>query len=117
MRITRIADAPSYNPPLHTGVQCRRLQGHEAGPTEKFWVGLSVYPPGSSARMNRPPARKPSTRFSTASWCCVRAEKPKPLRKQDSVHFKKGEVRSVKNESSADATLLVSIAIPQAAQK
>ncbi len=112
MRITRFAEAPTYNPPLHTGVQCKRLQGHEAGPTEKFWVGLSVYPPGSSA--------DESTTGEETIYTVLDGElvlrsdgQTQTLRKLDSVHFKKGEVRAVKNESSADSTLLVSIAIPQ----
>ena len=43
-RIVRAADAPAYDPPLHTGVEARRLQGLEAGETDRFWVGLSTYP-------------------------------------------------------------------------
>ena len=115
MRITRFAEAPTYNPPLHTGVQCKRLQGHEAGPTEKFWVGLSVYPPGSSA--------DESTTGEETIYTVLEGElvlhsggKTETLRRHDSVHFTKGEVRSVKNESAASATLLVSIAIPQPAK-
>ena len=53
MRITRHADAVPYAAPLHTGVDTRRLQGLEAGPSENFWVGLSVYPPGGIAAEGR----------------------------------------------------------------
>lgn len=111
MRITRIAQAPTYNPPLHTNVQCKRLQGHEAGPTEKFWVGLSVYPPGSSADES---ATGEETIYTVLDGELVLRSggAVETLRKLDSVHFKKGEVRAVKNESSANATLLVSIAVP-----
>ena len=49
MQVTKHADAVPYNAPFHEGVDTRRLQGMEIGPTEGFWLGLSVYPPGSSA--------------------------------------------------------------------
>ena len=34
MHITRHADAVPYEAPFHTGVDTRRLQGMEVGPTE-----------------------------------------------------------------------------------
>jgi hypothetical protein len=40
MHVTKHADAVAYNPPFHEGVDCRRLQGMEIGPTEGFWLGL-----------------------------------------------------------------------------
>src|SRR3954471_24940786 len=48
-RITRAETAPPYFPAHHEGVAAYRLQGHESGPTERFWVGLSVYEPGGRA--------------------------------------------------------------------
>jgi hypothetical protein len=41
MRVTRQASAPGYVAPPHHGVAAMRLQGHEAGPTDQFWAGLS----------------------------------------------------------------------------
>ena len=49
MHVTKHSDAIAYDAPFHDGVDTRRLQGMEVGPTEGFWMGLSVYPPGSSA--------------------------------------------------------------------
>jgi len=49
MRVTRHAAAPGYQAAAHHGVATLRLQGHEAGPTDRFWVGLSYYLPGGGA--------------------------------------------------------------------
>jgi len=46
MNVTRFAAAPDYFPPNHEGMRCRRLQGHEAGPAESLWLGLSEIAPG-----------------------------------------------------------------------
>jgi len=114
MRVTRAAEAPEYHPPLHTGVDCRRLQGHEAGPTSKFWVGLSVYAPGGEAAQS--PAAEETIYTVLDGELVIRSDNRREiLRKHDSVHLQKGTVRSVINESGAPATLLVAIANPQAA--
>lgn len=114
MRITRFDAAPSYSPPLHTGVDCVRLQGHEAGPTEAFWVGLSVYHPGGAAQAS--PAMEETIYTVLDGELVVTADgREETLRRYDSVHLAKGQVRSVDNRSAAPATLLVTIATPRAA--
>jgi len=113
MRITRFATAPAYKPPLHTGVDCKRLQGHEAGPTQRFWVGHSVYHPGSAASAA---ATLEETIYTVLSGeIVVTGEgKEETLHPLDSVHFAKGVTRSVENRSGSDTSLLVAIAIPPA---
>ncbi len=113
MRFTRIASAPAYSPPLHTGVDCKRLQGHEAGPTNRFWTGLSVYHPGGLAETS-PTMEETIYTVLDGELTIVADGREEVLGKLDSVHFPKGEVRSVVNRSDAPATLLVAIAIPQA---
>lgn len=49
MKLTRASQAPRYVAPAHHEVSTMRLQGREAGRTERFWVGLSVYRPGGTA--------------------------------------------------------------------
>ncbi len=49
MNVTRVSEAPVYRAALHRDVCTIRLQGHEAGDTERFWVGVSLYKPGGSA--------------------------------------------------------------------
>ena len=111
MHVTKHADAVAYNPPFHEGVDCRRLQGMEIGPTEGFWLGLSVYPPGSSAG--------PSEVMGESIYFVVSGEfvlhtngELITLGQYDSVHFVKGDHRQLVNESNADAVLAVSIANP-----
>lgn len=111
MHVTRLADGVPYTPPFHEGVDCRRLQGMEVGPTEGFWLGFSVYPPGSSAG--------PSEVMAESIYLVLEGEfvlrangEVTTLRKYDSVHLVKGDQRQLVNESNADAILAVSIANP-----
>lgn len=109
--VTPFADAVPYSPPAHTGVDCKRLQGMEAGPSDAFWVGLSVYPPGAVAG--------PSEVMAESVYVVLDGEFELDcdgihvLRKHDSVRFEKGEHRTLTNRSGSDATLLVSIAKPR----
>jgi glyoxylate utilization-related uncharacterized protein len=115
MRVTRFDTAPKYTPPLHTGVDCKRLQGMEAGPTERFWVGLSVYHPGGAAQTS--PTMEETIYTVLDGELVVSAQgRDETLRKYDSVHIPKGEQRSVDNRSGKPATLLVAIAIPPGAK-
>jgi len=111
MHVTKHADAVPYDPPFHEGVDCRRLQGMEIGPTDGFWLGLSVYPPGSSAG--------PSEVMGESIYLVVSGEfvlrangETQTLGQYDSVHFVKGDQRQLVNESGSDAVLAVSIANP-----
>lgn len=45
MHTVRVQDAPLYDAPGHAGMVMRRLQGREAGPGDKLWIGLSVIEP------------------------------------------------------------------------
>ena len=114
-RITRAAEAPRYDPPLHEGVAAVRLQGHEAGPTRAFWVGRSAYPPGAAARTS--PTAEETVYVCLAGELALTvgeggASTTTVLRAGDSVHLPKGTVRSVVNASGTDADLLVVIANP-----
>jgi mannose-6-phosphate isomerase-like protein (cupin superfamily) len=46
MHIVPLEQAPRYEAPGHSGMQMRRLQGREAGPSDSVWLGLSVIEPG-----------------------------------------------------------------------
>ncbi len=56
MRITRLAEATSFDPPGHRGVCPVRLQGGEAAPTDGVTVALSHYLPGGVVNRTRLPA-------------------------------------------------------------
>ena len=111
MRITRFAGAPSYAPPLHTGVDCKRLQGHEAGPTQQFWVGHSVYQPGAQASAS-PTLEETVYTVLSGEVVVVASGREETLRALDSVHLPRGTLRSVENRSAQPASILVTIAMP-----
>lgn len=114
MNVTRVSQAPEYTTALHRDVLTVRLQGHEAGHTERFWVGLSTYRPGGIAE--KAAAREETVYVVIDGELVVTAGGTETvLGRFDSVHFAKGEVRSLENRSGRAAVLLVAIAHPQEA--
>jgi quercetin dioxygenase-like cupin family protein len=112
MNLTRATEAPGYAVPLHDGVRAVRLQGHEAGPTERLWVGLSTYQPGGVAQTA--PAKEETVYIVVDGELVVTAGGTETvLGRLDSVHFARGEVRSLEHRSRREAMLLVVIAHPQ----
>ena len=112
MNLTRASEAPSYVAPLHRDVSTVRLQGHEAGPTERFWVGLSTYRPGGIAE--NAAACEETVYVVLDGALVITSEKAEMvLGRLDSVHVAKGEIRSIENRSSRDAVMLVVIAHPR----
>ncbi len=110
MRITRHAGAPGYVAPAHHDVATMRLQGHEAGATERFWVGLSYYLPGGGA--DEAPTSEETVYVVLDGTLVVRADgREEEVGPLDSVHLPKGTRRRVDNRSPYPATLLVIIAI------
>jgi quercetin dioxygenase-like cupin family protein len=108
MRITRHVSAPGYVAPAHHDVAAMRLQGHEAGPTERFWVGLSYYLPGGGA--DESPAAEETVYVVLDGTLVVRADgREEEIGPLDSVHLPKGTIRRVDNRSARPAALLVII--------
>jgi quercetin dioxygenase-like cupin family protein len=108
MRVTRLLSAPSYDAVAHHGVAARRLQGHEAGPTSGFWVGLSYYLPGGGAD-ERPTAAETVYVLLDGSLVVTAEGEDVTLEPLDSLHMPAGTVRRVENVSARTATLLVII--------
>jgi uncharacterized cupin superfamily protein len=114
MNLTRASEAPGYTAPLHHDVYTMRLQGHEAGPTERFWIGLSVYESGGIAERAATPEEMVYVVLD--GELVVTADGTETvLGCLDSVHFAKGEVRSIQNRSDRAALLLVTCAHPKEA--
>jgi quercetin dioxygenase-like cupin family protein len=112
IRITRADAAPPYSPPLHHDVEAVRLQGLEAGPTGRFWVGRSRYLPGG--RAGEAPTAEETVYVVLGGELVLNAEgQSAALRAGDSVHLPKGTVRSLENRSGQEASLLVVIAMPE----
>ncbi|MEU6198325.1 cupin domain-containing protein [Streptomyces sp. NPDC047061] len=111
-RIIRRESAPAYFPPLHDGVDARRLQGHEAGPTGRFWLGESYYHPGGAAQSS--PTAEETVYYVLDGELTLTVEDgtTETLGSGDSVHLPRGTVRSLENRTGAGARLLVVIARP-----
>ncbi|MDI9888361.1 cupin domain-containing protein [Streptomyces sp. HNM0645] len=111
-RIVRGEGAPAYFPSLHDGVDARRLQGHEAGPTERFWVGESYYHPAGTAQTT--PTAEETVYYVLDGELTLTVEDgpAETLGPGDSVHLPRGTVRSLENRTARGARLLVVIAIP-----
>jgi hypothetical protein len=52
MHVTRFANAPPYEAPGHAHMRMVRLQGREAGPTDSFWIGVSIIKPGGGTTLD-----------------------------------------------------------------
>lgn len=112
MNVTRASDAPAYTAPAHHRVSTARLQGLEAGPTERFWVGVSLYQPGGSAEKAAAPAE--TVYVVLDGELVIRTDGGETiLGRLDSVHLAAGETRSILNRSDQEALLLVTIAYPE----
>lgn len=111
MNVTRVCDAPTYVAAAHHHVCTSRLQGLEAGPTERFWVGVSLYHPGGMAEKAAAPAE---TVYVVLDGELVihTDEGETVLGRLDSMHLARGETRSILNRSDQEALLLVTIAYP-----
>ena len=113
MNLTRASKAPAYTAPKHHDVHTVRLQGREAGHTERFWVGVSVYQPVGIAEQ-APTLEETVYVVLDGELVISSGGTEKVLGRLDSVHFAKGEVRSIQNRSDREALLLVAVAHPRA---
>lgn len=109
MHLTRADDGVVYQAPGHFGVSSRRLQGHEAGGPRRAAVSISVYPPGAGVQ--------PLPTAAETIYVVLAGElelnghlgeqDALVLGAHDSVHLRRGEVRSLRNAGTSDAELLV----------
>ncbi|WP_205878014.1 beta-D-galactosidase [Mycobacterium camsae] len=111
MNVTRASDAPTYVAPAHHRVCTARLQGLEAGPSERFWVGVSLYRPDGIAEEACAPAETVYVVLDGELVVCT-DEGETVLGRLDSMHLATGETRSILNRSGHEATLLVTMAYP-----
>jgi uncharacterized cupin superfamily protein len=108
MHLRRHADAVPYEAPFHANVDTRRMQGLEAGPSDAFWVGISQYPPGSSAG---PSEVKAETVYVVLEGeLTLDCEGAMSWAGTTRFASRRASTRTLVNESDADATLLVVIA-------
>ena len=103
------SSAVQYEAPHHFGVQSRRLQGLEASVTTNYWVAVSDFDPAGGA--SESPARGETTYVGIAGELTAHADGVDfILNPGDSMHLVPGELRSIFNNSSEVASILVVIA-------
>jgi mannose-6-phosphate isomerase-like protein (cupin superfamily) len=115
MQITRFNEAQTYQAPNHDGMTCYRLQGKEAGLSEKMWMGMSVIEPGGHTGLDGSPSEK--IYFVLEGELSVVCETPDgqgsemKLYANDSCTFLAGEKRQLKNLSNATVKVLLVMSI------
>jgi quercetin dioxygenase-like cupin family protein len=117
MNITRFDQAPPYTAPRHFDMQCLRLQGHEAGPSQTLWMGVSVIAPGGHTGLDPSPLEKhyvvlegEVTLVGERDGITTEAV----LGRHDSACFAPGEKRQLINRSASPASILLAMPYPPA---
>jgi mannose-6-phosphate isomerase-like protein (cupin superfamily) len=115
MQITRINEAQTYQAPNHDGMTCFRLQGKEAGISDKMWMGMSVIKPGGHTGFDGSPSEK--IYFVLEGELSIIFEGPNGAQSEttlyanDSCIFLAGEKRQLKNLSNSVVKVLLAMSI------
>lgn len=106
----------TYDAAGHHGIATLRIHGKEETGAQKFWVGLSVFLPGSYAdyAYEDNPLEKVYYVLEGEITVTDKAGKEYILRKNDSISFSPNEGRNLANKTNASATMLVVINYPDA---
>ena len=113
MEITRLDEAAPYPTANHREMVALRLQGHEASPTDNFWVGLSHFLPGGGADRSATPIEKVYV-VVDGHLTFVTDGEEHVLGPLDSCRFAPGEARSIENRTNRVASMLVIMPYPPA---
>lgn len=111
MHVTRIDEAKAYFPPEHHDMRCLRLQGHEAGPAEMLWVGMSQILPGGHTSLDASPLEKFYVVLE-GEVVISNGAKEVTLRQWDSCRIAPGEGRALRNDTNRPAAILLSMPLP-----
>ncbi len=118
MNITRFDQAPPYKAPNHFDMHMLRLQGHEAGPSQTLWMGVSQLLPGGHTTLDGSPVEKhymvlegELTLVSELNGVQTEAV----LQRHDSACFAPGEKRQLVNRGNRTAMVLLAMPYPPAA--
>ena len=113
VNVRRIAEAQHYEAPNHFDMRAMRIQGLEAGGSEKFWVGLSHILPGGRAGPDAGAVEK--VYFILDGTLTIRAGGAETtLGPRDSCCIVPGTVREIVNLTNDMVTMLVVIEKPAA---
>ncbi len=113
MNVTRIEDARPYDAPKHYDMRGLRLQGFDASPSERFWVGLSQFLPGGGAESDSTPLEKVYVVLD-GSVTVITDTGETSLKALDSCYLAAGERRAVENRTNRTASMLVVMPYPEA---
>lgn len=108
MNVTHFEEAPEYCPPNHFSMRCVRLQGHEAGPAESLWLGVSALEPGGYTTSDSSPVEKHYVVLE-GEVIVVTDEDEALLRAFDSCRIAPGERRALHNRSRSPAKILLAM--------
>jgi hypothetical protein len=115
MNITRFDQAPPYKAPNHFDMHMLRLQGHEAGPSQSLWLGVSQLLPGGHTTLDGSPVEKhyvvlegELTLVSELNGVHTEAV----LQRHDSACFAPSEKRQLVNRSNRPAMVLLAMPYP-----
>lgn len=116
MNVTRFAEAPAYSPPNHEGMHCLRLQGHESGPSDTVWLGVSHILPGGGTTLDASPVEKFYVVLDGAVTVMTESGE-ETLARHDSCRLAPGEKRALKNRTNVPASILLVMPYPPASGK
>ncbi|OWW21185.1 cupin domain-containing protein [Noviherbaspirillum denitrificans] len=108
MNVTRFDTAPAYYPPNHDRMHCLRLQGHEAGPSDTLWLGVSHILPGGGTTLDASTVEKHYVVLD-GEVVVVTEDGEAVLHKHDSCRLAPGEKRALKNKTNRPATILLAM--------
>jgi carbonic anhydrase/acetyltransferase-like protein (isoleucine patch superfamily) len=108
MNITRLSAAPVYRPAHHVDMTCLRLQGHEAGPSDALWLGLSHLLPGAHTGFDASPVEKHYVVLEGAVTIVTESGEA-TLAAWDSCRLQPGEARKLENRTNRTASLLLAM--------
>jgi glyoxylate utilization-related uncharacterized protein len=108
VKLTRYRDAPAYFPPNHEGMHCLRLQGHEAGPSDTLWLGMSHLLPGGGTTLDASGVEKLYVVLE-GEVTIATEEGEQVLRRYDSARLAPGEKRALRNNTNHPASILLAM--------
>lgn len=108
MNITRFKDAEAYFPPERHDMRCLRLQGHEAGPSDTLWLGMSQILPGGHTSLSASPIEK--IYFVVEGDLTMETPDGEVvLHAMDSCRIAPNEARALKNNTNRPVIVLLSM--------
>ena len=113
MQVVRLAAAPAYEAPGHDGMRMLRLQGHEAGPSDVMWLGLSHILPGGGTTLDASPVEKLYVVLDGEVTISNGTDEV-TLGPWDSCRIAPGEPRALSNRSNRPASVLLAMPLAPA---